>query len=64
MCGRLPLTSSRHFGIALLRERHLLRGYREALRLLPAARAKRALIQERRRERGYPKAPFGLELTP
>jgi GT2 family glycosyltransferase len=52
------------FGYALLRERHLLGGYREALRLLPAARAKRDLIQARRHERGFPRAPFGLEPTP
>jgi GT2 family glycosyltransferase len=51
-------------GYLFLRERHLLGGYRDALRLLPAARAKRRLIQARRRERGFPQAPFGLEPTP
>jgi GT2 family glycosyltransferase len=51
-------------GYLLLRERHLLGGYRDALRLLPAAREKRRLIQARRRERGFPQAPFGLEPTP
>jgi hypothetical protein len=45
-------------GYALLRERHLLRGYRDFLRLLPGARARRAVIQPRRaRERPV---PFGL----
>jgi GT2 family glycosyltransferase len=51
-------------GYVLLRERHLLGGYRDALRLLPAAREKRRLIQARRRERGFPRAPFGLEPAP
>jgi GT2 family glycosyltransferase len=51
-------------GYLLLRERHLVGGYRDALRLLPAAREKRRLIQARRRERGFPRAPFGLEPTP
>lgn len=36
-------------GHVLLRERHLLAGYREARRLLPRARARRRLIQARRR---------------
>jgi GT2 family glycosyltransferase len=49
------------FGYALLRERHLLGGYREALRLLPAARRRRRAIQALRRERGLARAPFGLE---
>lgn len=44
-------------GHALLRERHLLGGYREALALLPRARARRRAIQPRR-ARG--RVPFGL----
>jgi GT2 family glycosyltransferase len=44
-------------GHALLRERHLLRGYREAWKLLPAARRRRRSIQERRRT-SLP--PFGI----
>jgi hypothetical protein len=44
-------------GHALLRERHLLQGYREAWRLLPAARERRRVIQGRRRT-ALP--PFGL----
>jgi GT2 family glycosyltransferase len=46
------------FGYALLRERHLLGGYRDFLRLLPNARARRAVIQPRR-ARGR-RVPFGL----
>src|SRR3954454_5153081 len=52
------------FGYALLRERHLLRGYSEMRELLPAAREQRRQIQARRRERGVSRAPFGLEPTP
>jgi GT2 family glycosyltransferase len=52
------------FGYALLRERHLLGGYRETLRLLPAARRRRRAIQALRRERGFAGAPFGLEPQP
>jgi GT2 family glycosyltransferase len=48
-------------GHVLLRERHLLRAYRDALRRLPAARRRRALIQARRRT---PRAPFGLAPGP
>ena len=51
-------------GHAILRERHLLRGYGEAARRLPAARRRRALVQRRRRERGAPPVPSGLEPTP
>jgi GT2 family glycosyltransferase len=36
-------------GHVLLRERHLLRGYQDAWRLLPGARGRRRLIQSRRR---------------
>jgi GT2 family glycosyltransferase len=44
-------------GHVLLRERHLLAGYRDAWRLLPGARRRRALIQARRRVAA---PPFGL----
>jgi GT2 family glycosyltransferase len=52
------------FGYALLRERHLLAGYGELRQLLPAARRHRREIQARRRTRGTPRAPFGLEPQP
>ncbi len=45
-------------GHVLLRERHLLGGYREAWQLLPAARRRRALVVSRR-ARGR-RVPFGL----
>jgi GT2 family glycosyltransferase len=48
-------------GFALLRERFLLRGYREALALYPAMRRKRAVLQRRRRQRGSAPIPYGLE---
>lgn len=53
-------------GHVLLRERHLLRGYREAWRLLPRARRRRELIERRLRERGRERGevPFGLEPAP
>ena len=44
-------------GHALLRERHLLGGYRDAYRLLPAARRRRALVRAKRRT---DPPPFGL----
>jgi hypothetical protein len=44
-------------GHAVLRERHLLGGYREAWRLLPGARRRRAQVQARRR---VELPPFGL----
>jgi len=44
-------------GHALLRERTLLGGYRDALRLLPGARRRRAVVQPRRAPR---RVPFGL----
>lgn len=48
------------FGYALLRERHLLRGYGEALRLAPEARRKGRAIARMRRV--HPRhVPFGLE---
>ncbi|MEA2155273.1 MAG: hypothetical protein QOE11_1413 [Solirubrobacteraceae bacterium] len=43
-------------GHVVLRERHLLRAYGEALRALPAARRRRAVVQAKRRVR----PPFGL----
>jgi GT2 family glycosyltransferase len=46
------------FGYAVLRERELLGGYREAWQRLPEARRQRRLIQARRRAR---RVPFGLE---
>ena len=44
-------------GHVVLRERHLLGGYRDAWRLLPGARRRRRLIQARRR---VASPPFGL----
>jgi GT2 family glycosyltransferase len=44
-------------GHVLLRERHLLAGYRDAWRLLPAARARRAVVQA---ARTVELPPFGL----
>jgi GT2 family glycosyltransferase len=43
---------------ALARERHLVRGYAEAARLLPAAMRRRAALHERRRERARSRARF------
>jgi len=48
-------------GFALVRERHLLRGYAEAARLVPRMYRKRAVLQARRRERSAPPVPYGLE---
>jgi GT2 family glycosyltransferase len=47
-------------GFALVREPFLLRGYREALRLFPRMRSKRAVLQGRRREREAPGPAYGL----
>lgn len=58
---RLAAWEAAALGWSLLRERHLLRGYAEAVRLLPAARRRRALIQSARRRAGAPAVPFGLE---
>ena len=44
-------------GHSLLRERHLLAGYRDARRLASRARARRRAIQSRRR---VDRVPFGL----
>lgn len=52
------------FGYALVRERHLLQGYRDLRELLPTARAQRREIQSRRRARGMHRAPFGVEPQP
>jgi GT2 family glycosyltransferase len=51
-------------GFAVLRERHLLRGYREALALLPGARAARRELAAKRHGRPPARVPFGLELAP
>ncbi|MDQ3433736.1 MAG: glycosyltransferase [Actinomycetota bacterium] len=51
-------------GFALLRERHLLRGYVEAARMLGVMRRKRKVLQDRRRERGAAPVPYGLEPRP
>jgi GT2 family glycosyltransferase len=48
-------------GFALLRERHLLRAYVEAARLLPTMLRRRAELQRRRRAAGTPPPPYGLE---
>ena len=48
-------------GFVLLRERFLLRGYIEAARLLPRMLGKRRELQRRRRARGAPPPPYGLE---
>lgn len=49
---------------ALARERHLLKAYAELRDLIPTARRQRREIQARRRSRGNPRAPFGLEPQP
>jgi GT2 family glycosyltransferase len=48
-------------GHVLLRERHLLRGYREVWQALPAMRARRRAVQERRVVK---RVPFGLSPEP
>jgi GT2 family glycosyltransferase len=48
-------------GFALVRERHLIRGYAEAARLLPRMLRKRGDLQRRRRANGAPAVPYGLE---
>jgi GT2 family glycosyltransferase len=55
--ARIALYELLALGHALLRERHLLGGYREAYRMLPGARRRRALTQEKRRVQ---LPPFGL----
>jgi GT2 family glycosyltransferase len=61
---RIAAYEAAALGYALLRERHLLRGYGELRHLLPTARRHRLEIQARRRLRGSPRAPFGLEPQP
>ena len=51
-------------GHVLLRERHLLRGYADARRLLPGARRRGALLEHKLRGRGRSDVPFGLEPVP
>ena len=51
-------------GHVLLRERHLLRGYAEARRLLPRARRRRELLEQKLGGRGRSPVPFGLEPLP
>jgi GT2 family glycosyltransferase len=51
-------------GYVLLAERHLLRGYAEAARLLPRIRRKRRLLQACRRARGAGPVPLALEAPP
>ena len=51
-------------GHVLLRERHLLRGYAEARRLLPRARRRNALLEQKLAGRGRSDVPFGLEPVP
>lgn len=48
-------------GHALVRERHLLHGYREAARMAPRARRLRRELRERRRGRSARRVPFGVE---
>ena len=51
-------------GHVVLRERHLLGGYREARRLLPRARHRRRLLEDKLQGRGRSAVPFGLEPVP
>jgi GT2 family glycosyltransferase len=51
-------------GYAILVERHLLRGYPEAARRLPAALRRRRALRVARRRRAAPPAPLGLEPPP
>jgi len=55
---RIALYELLALGHVLLRERHLLRAYADALRGLPAARRRRAVVQARRAPGVRP--PFGL----
>jgi GT2 family glycosyltransferase len=48
-------------GFAILRERHLLRGYVEAARLLPRMLRKRAELQRKRGAHGAAPIPYGLQ---
>ena len=51
-------------GHVALRERHLLAAYRDAWRLLPRARRRRRLLEDKLRDRGRSAVPFGLEPLP
>jgi GT2 family glycosyltransferase len=62
--ARLAAYEVAAFGYAVVRERHLIKGYSELRDLLPTARRQRREIQARRRSRGTPRAPFGLEPQP
>jgi hypothetical protein len=55
---RVALYEVLALGHVLLRERHLLRAYADALRALPAARRRRAVVQAKRAPGVRP--PFGL----
>ena len=59
---RIALYELLALGHVLLRERHLLRAYGEALRALPAARRWRAVVQAKRPPGARP--PFGLRPPP
>jgi len=52
------------FGWTLFRERHLLGAYAETVRLLPAARRRRRVVQAARRTAGVNEVPFGLQVQP
>lgn len=58
---RLAAWEALALGWAVARERHLLRAYADAARLLPAARRRRRAIQSARRRAGIATVPFGLE---
>ena len=58
---RIALYELLALGHALLRERHLLRGYLEAARMLPRMLRKRRVLQRRRRAATL---PYGLEPRP
>ena len=61
---RMLLYEAMALGFAVLRERHLLRGYVDAARLAGRMVRKRALLQRRHRERGAPIPPYGLAPPP
>jgi GT2 family glycosyltransferase len=58
---RLAAYEAGQLGYALLAERSLLPAYRDAARLARGALRQRRELQARRRERGAPPAPLGLE---
>lgn len=61
---RIALYELLALGYALVRERFLLRGYIEAMRVMPRMLRKRRDLQRRRRERSLPPPPYGLEPPP